>query len=312
MALVRLRLVCPAAVTDTALTVVGGTVGAAAVTLHRGGAISPAGDVVTADLAREVLDQVVAALHARGCTDEAVLTWEPVETAIGAPVRRAERRAPGEGVDAVVWDELAARTDEDSRLSGTYVAFMTLATTLAAIGVLTDSVIAVVGAMVVGPDFGPMAGLAVSAVRRDRTASWASARAVLVGFGVAIALTAVVVLALRGVGLAHAVDIRTSEQTEFVYHPGWYSLVTALLAGVAGMIALTSGRSAVLLGVFISVTTVPAAGYIAAASVFGFWRAASGSLGQLALNVLGIELAAGAVLLIRARRARGAGPTAPR
>ena len=232
------------------------------------------------------------------------MSWEPVDTAVGALVRDAEVRAPGEGVDALVWEELAARTDEDSRLSATYVAFMVRATILAAIGVVTDSVVAVVGAMVVGPDFGPMAGLAVAAVRRDPRAARTSLRAVVVGFVVAIALTAVFVLALRGLVLAGAGDIRASNETEFVYHPGWLSLVTAVLAGVVGMVALTSGRPAVLLGVFISVTTIPAAGYIATASVFGLWSAAGGSLGQLAVNIVGIEAAALAVLWLRSRSRR--------
>ena len=51
-------------------------------------------------------------------------------------------------------------------LTGTFVAFMVLATLLAAIGVVTDSPITIVGAMVVGPEFGPLAALAVSLVRR--------------------------------------------------------------------------------------------------------------------------------------------------
>ena len=304
MTIVRLRLVCLPDATTPALEVLRASSGLVSLTVHPGGAVVPRGDVVTADLARESLDSVVAGLHGNGCVDRGELSWEAVETAVGELARRAEVRAPGEGVDAVVWEELAARTDEDSRLSVTYLAFMTLATVLAAIGVVTDSVVAVVGAMVVGPDFGPMAGLAVAAVRRDGRAARTSVRAVVVGFVLAIVLTALFVLVLRALGLASTGDIRASNDTEFVYHPGWLSLVTAVLAGVVGMVALTSGRSAVLLGVFISVTTIPAAGYIATASVFGLWSAAAGSLGQLALNIVGIEVAALAVLWARSHRRR--------
>ncbi|MHA3703399.1 DUF389 domain-containing protein [Jatrophihabitans sp. YIM 134969] len=304
MTVVRLRLVCLPDATASALAVLQASPGLASMTVHPGGAVIPRGDVVTADLARESLDAVVAGLHRHGCVDRGELSWEPVETAVGALVRDAEIRAPGEGVDALVWEELAARTDEDSRLSRTYLAFMVAATVLAAIGVVTDSVVAVVGAMVVGPDFGPLAGLAVATVRRDARAARRSGVAVVVGFVVAIVVTAAFVLALRALGLADVGDVRTSDQTEFVYHPGWLSLVTALVAGVVGMVALTSGRSATLLGVFISVTTIPAAGYIATAPVFGFWSAAAGSLGQLGLNLVGIEVAALAVLWARSRSAR--------
>jgi uncharacterized hydrophobic protein (TIGR00271 family) len=301
---VRLRLVCLSDATSTALEILRSSPGLASLVVDPGAALVPRGDVVTADLARESLDAVVAALHRNGCVDRGELSWEPVDTAVGALVRDAEVRAPGEGVDAVVWEELAARTDEDSRLSRTYLAFMVAATVLAAIGVVTDSVVAVVGAMVVGPDFGPLAGLAVSIVRRDGRAARRSGIAVVVGFALAIAVTAAFVIVLRALGLADHADVITSDQTEFVYHPGWLSLITALVAGVVGMVALTSGKSATLLGVFISVTTIPAAGYIATAPVFGFWSAAAGSLGQLGLNLVGIEVAALAVLWVRSRSSR--------
>ena len=42
-------------------------------------------------------------------------------------------------------------------------------------------------------------------------------------------------------------------------------VVVALLAGAAGVLSVTAGRTNVLVGVFISVTTVPAAGNLAVA-----------------------------------------------
>ncbi|MET3901523.1 putative membrane protein [Paenarthrobacter sp. 4246] len=84
---------------------------------------------------------------------------------------------------------------------------------------------------------------------------------------------------------------------EFIYHPGPYSLIVAALAGAAGMLSMISHRSSALVGVFISVTTVPAAGYVAVAWVLGEYSKAAGSAMQLALNLVGIVTAAAAVLL---------------
>ena len=81
--------------------------------------------------------------------------------AIGAGVRRAERNAPGDAADAVIWEEVISSTGEDSTLTWVFMAFMVLACLLAAIGVATNSPITIVGAMVVGPEFGPLAGIAV-------------------------------------------------------------------------------------------------------------------------------------------------------
>jgi uncharacterized hydrophobic protein (TIGR00271 family) len=84
---------------------------------------------------------------------------------------------------------------------------------------------------------------------------------------------------------------------EFIYHPGPYSLIVAVLAGIAGMLSVISRRSAALIGVFISVTTVPAAGFVAVALVLGEYQKAAGSALQLFLNLVGIVVAAVGVLL---------------
>ena len=89
-----------------------------------------------------------------------------------------------------------------------------------------------------------------------------------------------------------------SSSTEFIYHPGWYSFIVAVLAGAAGMLSMVGRKSAVLVGVFISVTTVPAAGYVAVALVLGLPDRAAGSALQLLLNVSGIIVSSAAVLLI--------------
>jgi uncharacterized membrane protein len=73
----------------------------------------------------------------------------------------------------------------------------------------------------------------------------------------------------------------------------------AVLAGIAGVLSLTSARSGALVGVFISVTTVPAAADMAVSLALGggdeFARAAT----QLGINLLGILAAALATLTVQ-------------
>ncbi|MGW1926594.1 GAP family protein, partial [Streptomyces massasporeus] len=59
----------------------------------------------------------------------------------------AEKEAPGEPADAVLWEQLEGATHEESTLSITYSAFMILATMIAACGVVLDNSILIVGAM---------------------------------------------------------------------------------------------------------------------------------------------------------------------
>lgn len=257
---------------------------------------------ITADIARESAEKVLEALHALDVCDDGMITMEPLDTAIGALADRAEKDAPGDGADVVIWDELAERTGEDSQLTGTFLAFMVLATLLASIGVVTDSPVTVVGAMVVGPEFGPLAGLAVGIMRRRLGIVRRAAIALMVGFPVAILVVSLLALLARGIGLIHASDITgAGRQTEFIYHPGWFSLITALVAGCAGMLSLTSSKSAALVGVFISVTTIPAAGNAAVGAVLGQSHETWQSLAQLGINLVGISAAGLATLAVMRR-----------
>ena len=106
-----------------------------------------------------------------------------------ASMRRAERDALGDGADAIIWDEVIAGTGEDSTLTWTFMTFMVLACLLAAIGVATTSPITLVAVMIIGPEFGPLAGIAVRLRLRRGEAVRRGIVALIAGFAAAIALT---------------------------------------------------------------------------------------------------------------------------
>ena len=307
----RLRVLCPdddRGLADRVLEVLAAEPGAVHVVRLRGAAVDPPGDVVEADVARESVDEVLDALRELGCVRRGGIVLETLDTVISDAADRAEEAAPGEGVDAVVWDELLSRTGQGARLSVTFVVMLTIACLLGAIGVVTNSPVTVVGAMVLGPEFGPLAALAVALVRRDGALARTAGLALGAGFAIALAVTALAAAGGEAVGLVPEDALTNLSGVEFVYQVGPFSLVVALLAGVAGMVALVAGEgSGVLVGVFISVTTVPAAGFTAVAVVLGDWARAASSLLQLAVNVAGIVLAGLVVLLIvrGSRRRRG-------
>src|ERR1700761_4636096 len=301
MSLLHVRVVSPAHLSPEVEAILGREEGATNIVVLPGVAREPSGDLFQADVARECVQEVVRELRELGIDREGSISWRAVDTAIGAGMDRAERDAPGDGADAIIWEEVVDSTGEDSTLTWTFMAFMVLACLLAAIGVATNSPITIVGAMVVGPEFGPLAGIAVGL----RLHQWDAVRrglvAVVAGFAVAIAVMAPVAAIWRVTGLVDAHDLAASTGTEFIYQPGWFSIITALVAGAAGTLALTSAKSAALVGVFISVTTIPAAGNAALALVFGDYHEAGGSALQLVINLTGIVLAAYLVLLARGR-----------
>jgi uncharacterized hydrophobic protein (TIGR00271 family) len=87
--------------------------------------------------------------------------------------------------------------------------------------------------------------------------------------------------------------------TSFIWRPDALSFIVAFLAGVAGMLSLTTAKSGALVGVLISVTTVPAAANAAVALTYGVWDEFVGSATQLSLNLLGIIVAGTLTLTIQ-------------
>ena len=72
-----------------------------------------------------------------------------------------------------------------------------------------------------------------------------------------------------------------------------------MLAGIAGVLSLTSAKSGALVGVFISVTTVPAAGAIALGLAIGEPGEIGEAAAQLGINLAGILVAALTTLLVQ-------------
>ncbi|WP_427129884.1 DUF389 domain-containing protein [Pseudarthrobacter sp. S9] len=293
----QLRICVPGVLSGVVVESCSAELGVAEVALHPGASVMPPGDVILVLLARESVEQLVQKLHALKVQERGSISVSMPELVLSDRADRAEAAAPGEGADAMIWDEVSRQSGEDSRLTWSYLAFLVLATQLAAIGIVTDSPIAIVGAMAVGPEFGPLAALAVALVRRQGRLGRDAALALGVGFPVAMLAAALAAWLSVPLGLFPADVLERGSAVEFIYHPGPYSLIVAVLAGTAGMLSMISRRSAALIGVFISVTTVPAAGYVAVALVLGEYEKAAGSALQLLLNLLGIVVSAVAVLL---------------
>lgn len=311
--MLHLRVLCPTGDTAAVLERLQGAPGVTHLSVVRGAAVQPEGDLVQADVAREAADDMLAALCDLGVDRSGGITLQPLDTVLSDAADAAERAAPGLGADALVWDELVHHTGEESQLNATFLAFLTLACLIAAVGVITDSPVTVVGAMAVGPEFGPLSALAVGLVGRRRDLARRAAIALGVGFPVAMIVTAIGALLAEATNLVAINPLAGGNEVDFIYKVGPFSLIVAMLAGAAGMLAITSSKSAALVGVFISVTTVPAAGYAAVAATLGEWTRCLGSATQLAVNLVAIVAAASAVLLLRTRtyRRRGQGRPLP-
>lgn len=299
--MLHLRVIVPEDLRDDVIAVLRDEVGVANLLLHPGAALEPPGDEITADIARECANSVIRRLKELDVQHRGAITLEVLDTVLSTRAHVAEDRAEGDPADALIWDELISRTREDATLTVTYVLFLTLACLLAAIGAVTDSTVTVVGAMVLGPEFGPLAAVSVALVRRRGDLARRAAAALLIGFPIAMAVTAMATLGGEAIGWLSLDTVRHVEEVDFIFQVGPVSFVVALLAGAAGMLSLVSSKSSALVGVFISVTTVPAAGFAVVSAILGDWHVAAQSALQLGINLVGIVIAGVLVLVIRWR-----------
>ncbi len=297
--MLHLRITTPPDLTDQVLEILADPAVSSLVVL-REASVQPQGDLVLVDIAREAANEFVDRLVELGVPDVGTIHIEPVSTWVSTSGLRAERRTPGSSADAVVWAEVTQRAYEESELNWTYLAFMTLATLLAGIAIVVDSQILVIGAMVLGPEFVAIAALGLALVRRRRTLFVLAARTLFVGFAVAITVTTLAALTGRALGWVTIADVTGPRPlTDFIYSPDKWSFIVAVIAAAAGVLSLTSAKVGGLSGVFISVTTVPAAGNVALGLAFGVAHEVVGSGVQLLLNISGMILAGWATLALQ-------------
>ncbi len=308
----NLRLVVPEELSTAALRALEDE-SVSSVQVLRGASLRPAGDVIEANVSREGCDTVVQALSALGIASVGSLTIEPVGIWMSAAGDRADSRTPGASADAVVWPAVEQQALDDSELNFTYVSFMVLAMLIAGIAIELDSAILVIGAMVLGPEFGAIVAIALAVVRRRANLFRRGLVTLLAGFAIAMVATSLATFVGVGLGWVNQGDLaRPRVATSFIYLPDLWSIVVSIIAGAAGVLALTSARTGGLSGVFISVTTVPAAANLAMAVALGQWSEVSGSAVQLAVNLIGMIIAGIVTLLIqeqvwnRVRRQRSA------
>jgi uncharacterized hydrophobic protein (TIGR00271 family) len=295
--LVHVRLTVPADLTPQVRELLLGHECATNVTLVRGASLEPEGDLVECDVAREQASQILGDLLELGVGERGGVL---LTTPSGSPFKaatRLEAAAPGHPDDAVIWESVEATATAGSVPTVSFHVFLVLAVALAAIAVVTDSAVLVVGAMVVGPEFSAVAAACAGIVLRRGRLVVSSLRLLILSFAFAIVIVTLLALVARATGLLDGVDVTGPRpNTGFIWHPDVWSFIVALLAGAAGALALAIEKSATMVGVFISVTTVPAAGNLAVGLAVWETGEIAGSLAQLGANIGGM-IVSGTVLL---------------
>lgn len=300
--MIHLRIVAPRESSREALELLKGSQSVVNIVHLEGAAVKPDGDVILCDVVREDASIVMSDLRELEIHKTGSIAMEVVDLELSERADAAEKASPGLSSDAVIWEEVTSRTSEDTELSASFVLFMVLAMLIAMCGIMLDSTILIIGAMVVGPEFGPIAGFCVGTVQGRWTMARRSFVALAVGFPIGIAATVAATLLLRALEVPpEAFETGERKFTQFISHPDEFSFIVAFLAGTAGVLSLTSAKSGALVGVLISVTTIPAAANIGVAAAYTDWSEFRGAVEQLAVNLVMLGSAGLGTLYIQRR-----------
>ena len=300
--MLHLRLIVPSDLVSGVLAHLRAAPGVAHLVHLPEACIRPPGELILCDVVREAVNELVEWLQEQGVHHQGAIVVEALETVVSDAAAAAEESAPGSGADALVWEELEFRAREEATLSPSFLVFMAVAATIAAAGILLDSPILVVGAMVVGPEYGPLSALCLGIVRRRRKALAGAAGTLAIGLVTGAVASYAATVFFRLTHLApEGYELEARQLTAFISRPDGMAAAVAVLAGITGMLSLTEARSASLIGVLVSVTTIPAVGNMGAATAYGEWSEVGGAALQLAVNVTGLVLAGVVTLMVQAR-----------
>src|SRR5580658_1165177 len=251
-----------------------------------GAAIGPASDAIQFDVRSRSANSVFRYLQAFQHDGDGTIAVDYVDATLGERAPPAAEHFLVQRDVAPVWEVVEARIRSDAVYAPSFYILLAIAGLIGAVGILTNSTILIVGAMVVGPEYNAIMGVALGIDKRTRRPVIRGALALLAGFSAAMIVTLLFALAIRWSGHTPKLySLGVRPVSSLIDNPNLFSIVVAVLAGIVGVVSLTEARASALIGVFISVTTIPAAADIALSVGYGSWSEARGSAFQLLLNV---------------------------
>jgi len=219
--------------------------------------------VLDADLSPSAADRVLGRLNELDIPDDCYVM---VRQEVIAP-----KREPGTSInpeEGFAWAEVLGQARENSRPIARYVILMAVAGSIAAMGVLTDNSILIVGAMAVSPDLLPICATCVALVGRHVPLAIRAFGTLLIGMGIVMAVAAIISFLLRQAGILDGNPEDYLGGLGGLVRADYSTVIIGLAAGIAAILSFET-RAAAAVGVAISVTTVPASAYFGVAIGLG-------------------------------------------
>ncbi len=287
MDMIHVRAVCPPDLTRRTMALLGDEPCALNVVLQTGSVRNPDGDAIECDVLTGAANDVLRGLRDLGLERHGSIVLDPVDTVFSEHAARTGAQRLGATPRAPVWAQVEARIRAEGRYPPSFYLFLVVAGLIGAVGIITNSQILIVAAMVVGPEYGAITSVALAIDHGSPAENPAGPDGPAPGLRAGRRRDLPLLAARPGFGLQpRAFELGVRPVSNLINTPNFFSAVVAVLAGVVGIVSLAEARTSALLGVFISVTTIPAGADIGVSCAFASWDEAWGSLLQLLLNIV--------------------------
>lgn len=238
---------------------------------------------------QSLIDNIQTALET---CDDFRITVLPVE-ATAPNIEEATDQKAQKQIQATR-EEIYSDVSTGARLDRDFVIMVVLSTIVAAIGLNSDGIAAVIGAMVIAPLLGPVLGFSMGSALGDFKLLKRASVTLASGIGIALLcawlLSFVLQIDLQSRELMSRAEVRLD------------GLALAMAAGGAAALSLTRGQASALVGVMVAAALLPPGAALGLFVGTGHWTLAMRAGLLLALNVVALVLAA--LIVFRLRRIR--------
>lgn len=282
--------------TDRLIADIGRIQGLLGLRVQRGVSVKPSGDVITVDISRRALSDLMKLLDDRGLPkhpEASIATSQPLSVASASSVATIVH----DGDDST-WEEIETTIARETNMTINTLILMFASGVFAAVGLATNALHYVLAAMTLAPGFMPILRVALGVVARSKV--WRRGLGDIgAGYLALIVGAAAATLVLRWSGL----DVfggKSSYLPEQVLLKYWStlsvsSLVVSLTAGVTGAVLVYTERSILTLAVMIALALIPGAAMIGMGLAGGRLDVAADGLLRWAVEVVIVLLTALAV-----------------
>ena len=197
--MLHVRVVSPVALTGSLTDRLAAAPGVQNMVVRSGAARRPDGDAVEFDVRDGAANPVLAALRELGLDRDGVICIERVDATLSGPSAAGNHGALRQET-APVWEMVEAVIRQGEAYAPSFYILLAVAGLIGAVGILTNSTILIVGAMVVGPEYNAIVGVALGLTGRVRAEVRDGLLALGSGFLAAILVTLLFGLAARASG----------------------------------------------------------------------------------------------------------------